>query len=865
MYLDLKVSTLMNLVIVESPAKAKTINKYLGKDYLVLASYGHIRDLPSKNGSVDPEKNFEMQWEIDSFSKKYLKEITDAVDVSDKIILATDPDREGEAIAWHVKEYLSSKKKLKDKILERVVFNEITKNAILKAIENPRQIEIPLVEAYLARRALDYLVGFNISPILWTKLPGSKSAGRVQSVALKLITEREHEIELFKPEEYWTLSSEFTNLDNKNILSKLSLFEGEKIERFTFKNKAEINKAIEIINKSKFTVKDINSKVHKRNPLAPFTTSTLQQTASGKFGFGASRTMQIAQRLYQGIDIEGETTGLITYMRTDGTQISQEAISEFRELIKGEYGKEYLPETINTYEGKKAKNAQEAHEAIRPTNINRKPNDIKKYVNADQFKLYELIWSRALSSQMNPAEFYRNSIIISSSDGKINFRANGSIVKFDGFLKVYEVPDTDDDIKNILPECKVGENVNILKLNDEQHFTDPPPRYSEASLVKKMEELGIGRPSTYASIISVLSTRNYVEQINKRFHPTDRGKLISAFLEKLFTKYVDYNFTADLENQLDDITSGNVKWDKVLENFWKDFYANVTSVKEKRTREVLDLLNESLGELIFDIDKDNHIDRKCKICSDGVLSLKNSFRGGAFIGCSNYPECKFTRPLSKSKAAAQSNLAEPKLIGQNQFGKDIFLKNGRFGPYLQYEKEIEANTEIKKKKGRKKILDNNVKNVSIPKGLNIDDVNLDKANFLCSLPRTLGQNPETGKDIILNVGRFGPYLKSENKSARIENVDEIFSIGLNRAITLIAEAKPGRMSSSVIKDLGEHPEDKKPVKIMKGQYGPYIKYKSLNATIPEEKDPSEITMDDALILIEKRREYDKTKKKGKRK
>ena len=865
MYLDLKVSTLMNLVIVESPAKAKTINKYLGKDYLVLASYGHIRDLPSKNGSVDPEKNFEMQWEIDSFSKKYLKEITDAVDVSDKIILATDPDREGEAIAWHVKEYLSSKKKLKGKILERVVFNEITKNAILKAIENPRQIDIPLVEAYLARRALDYLVGFNISPILWTKLPGSKSAGRVQSVALKLITEREHEIELFKPEEYWTLSSEFTNLDNKNILSKLSLFEGEKIERFTFKNKAEINKAIEIINKSKFTVKDINSKVHKRNPLAPFTTSTLQQTASGKFGFGASRTMQIAQRLYQGVDIEGETTGLITYMRTDGTQISQEAISEFRELIKGEYGKEYLPETINTYEGKKAKNAQEAHEAIRPTNINRKPNDIKKYVNADQFKLYELIWSRALSSQMNPAEFYRNSIIISSSDGKINFRANGSIVKFDGFLKVYEVPDTDDDIKNILPECKVGENVNILKLNDEQHFTDPPPRYSEASLVKKMEELGIGRPSTYASIISVLSTRNYVEQINKRFHPTDRGKLISAFLEKLFTKYVDYNFTADLENQLDDITSGNVKWDKVLENFWKDFYANVTSVKEKRTREVLDLLNESLGELIFDIDKDNHIDRKCKICSDGILSLKNSFRGGAFIGCSNYPECKFTRPLSKSKAAAQSNLAEPKLIGQNQFGKDIFLKNGRFGPYLQYEKEIEANTEIKKKKGRKKILDNNVKNVSIPKGLNIDDVNLDKANFLCSLPRTLGQNPETGKDIILNVGRFGPYLKSENKSARIENVDEIFSIGLNRAITLIAEAKPGRMSSSVIKDLGEHPEDKKPVKIMKGQYGPYIKYKSLNATIPEEKDPSEITMDDALILIEKRREYDKTKKKGKRK
>ena len=857
----------MNLVIVESPAKAKTINKYLGKDYLVLASYGHIRDLPSKNGSVDPEKNFEMLWEIDSFSKKYLKEITDAVKDSDKIILATDPDREGEAIAWHVKEYLTSKKILKDKTLERVVFNEITKNAILDAIKNPRQIESPLVDAYLARRALDYLVGFNISPILWTKLPGSKSAGRVQSVALKLITEREHEIELFKAEEYWTLTSDFTNTDNKNIFSKLSLFDGNKVERFTFKNKMEIDKALELINKSKFKIKDINSKIHKRNPLAPFTTSTLQQTASGKFGFGASRTMQIAQRLYQGVDIEGETTGLITYMRTDGTQLSKEAIAEFRNLIQNDYGKEYLPDMANTYSGKKAKNAQEAHEAIRPTDISRKPSSIKKYINADQFKLYDLIWSRALSSQMNPAEFHRNSIIISSENEKINFRANGSVVKFDGFLKVYEVPETDDDAKNILPECKIGEGVNILKLNDNQHFTDPPPRYSEASLVKKMEELGIGRPSTYASIISVLSTRNYVEQISKRFHPTDRGKLISAFLEKLFTKYVDYNFTADLENQLDEITSGKVKWIKVLEAFWKDFYANVNSVKEKRTREVLDLLNESLGNLIFERNEQDKIDRKCKLCSSGELSLKNSFRGGAFIGCSNYPECKFTRPLSKAKAAAQYNLAEPKLIGQNDFGKDIYLKNGRFGPYLQYEKEIDIVEEnVKKKKKKKKDKeDNNMKNVSIPKGIEVDSVDLTQAKFLCSLPKILGQNPETGQDIILNSGRFGPYLKCENKSARLENVEEIFSIGINRAITLIADAKPGRISSSIIKDLGEHPEDKKPVRIMKGQYGPYIKYKSLNATIPEEKDPTEITMEEALILIEKRKEYDKNKKKNRKK
>ena len=859
----------MNLVIVESPAKAKTINKYLGKDYLVLASYGHIRDLPSRNGSVDPKNKFKMLWEVDSFSKKYLKEITDAAEDSDKIILATDPDREGEAIAWHVKEYLISKKILKDKVLERVVFNEITKNAILKAIENPRQIEIPLVEAYLARRALDYLVGFNISPILWTKLPGSKSAGRVQSVALKLITEREHEIEMFNPEEYWSLTSEFTNMNNKNIFSKISLFNGEKIERFTFKNRREIDKALNIINKSKFKIKDINSKVHKRNPLAPFTTSTLQQTASGKFGFGASRTMQIAQRLYQGVDIKGETTGLITYMRTDGTQISKEAVIDFRNLIEKNFGKEYLPINPNTYEGKKAKNAQEAHEAIRPTDITRKPNDIKKYVNTDQLKLYDLIWSRALSSQMNPAEFYRNSIIISSDDQKINFRANGSIIKFDGFLKIYEVPESDEDAKNILPECKIGQEVNILKLIDEQHFTDPPPRYSEASLVKKMEELGIGRPSTYASIITVLSTRNYVEQINKRFHPTDRGKLISAFLEKLFAKYVDYNFTADLENQLDEITSGKIEWIKVLEDFWKDFYSNVNSVKEKRTREVLDLLNDSLGNLIFDKNEHDVIDRKCKLCNSGELSLKNSFRGGAFIGCSNYPECKFTRPLSKAKAAAQYNLAEPKLIGQNEDGKNIFLKNGRFGPYLQYEKEIqieeESSSKTKKKKKKNKINeDNKMKNVSIPKGIEIDNVDLTQAKFLCSLPKVLGQNPESGQDIILNSGRFGPYLKCENKSARIENVEEIFSIGLNRAITLIADAKPGRMSSSIIKDLGEHPEDKKIVRIMKGKFGPYIKYKSLNATIPEEKDPSEITMDEALILIEKRIEYDKSKIKKKK-
>ena len=846
----------MNLVIVESPAKAKTINKYLGGDYTVLASYGHIRDLPSKNGSVNPEDKFKMIWEVDSFSKKYLKEITDAAKKSEKIILATDPDREGEAIAWHVKEYLDEKKILKDKIIERVVFNEITKKAVTKGIDNPRNIETKLVDAYMARRALDYLVGFNISPILWTKLPGSKSAGRVQSVALRLLTEREHEIEHFIPEEFWTLNVNFKTLNGNILNSNLVLLNENKVEKFTFKKKEDINKAIEIIKKSKYKISDITSKVYTRNPPGPFTTSTLQQTASSKLGFGASRTMQIAQRLYQGIDIEGDTLGLITYMRTDGTNISQDAISDFRNFIQTSYGNNYLPQQPNNFSGKKAKNAQEAHEAIRPTDISRTPDSMRKFLSTDQIKLYDLIWSRALSSQMETAKFDRKTITIVSNDNLNHFKCSGSTLKFDGFLKLTRIEDEDE---KILPD--VGkEDVSTDEFIDEQHFTQPPPRYSEASLVKKLEELGIGRPSTYASIISVISNRGYADVVNKRFFPTDRGKLLSAFLEKLFSKYVDYGFTAGLEEQLDDITSGKEEWVKVLDNFWKDFNNNVSNVKEKRTREVLDLLNESLGELIFEADENGKINRKCKLCNTGELSLKNSFRGGAFIGCSNYPECKFTRPLSKTKANDQIALAEPRLIGQNENGKDIFLKNGRFGPYLQYEK-TEEETASKKKKMKKD--NDHLKNVSIPKGLEIDQIDLVKAKFLCSLPKVLGQHPENGKDITINSGRFGPYLKCENKSARLENVEELFTIGLNRAITLIAEAKPGRISSSLIKDLGEHPEEKKPVRIMKGQYGPYIKYKSLNATIPEEKDPTELTMEEALILIEKRKEYDKNKKKGK--
>ena len=858
----------MNLVIVESPAKAKTINKYLGDNYTVLASYGHIRDLPSKNGSVDPDQNFKMEWEVDNFSKKYLKDITDAAKESSKIILATDPDREGEAIAWHVKEYLNEKKLLKDKEVERVVFNEITKKAVTFGIENPRQIEPLLVDAYMARRALDYLVGFNISPILWTKLPGSKSAGRVQSVALKLITEREHEIELFNPEEFWTLSLKFQDEKKNSITASIYQLDGKKIEKFTFRKKEDIEKAISGLKNKKFNISDISSKIVNRNPSGPFTTSTLQQVASSRLGFGASRTMQIAQKLYQGIEIEGDTVGLITYMRTDGTNLSADAISDFRNFIKKSYGNEYIPEKANNYSGKKAKNAQEAHEAIRPTDINRSPETVKKYLSTDQNKLYNLIWSRALSSQMVSAKFDRNTITIETEDKNTVCKTSGSVLKFDGFLKVYKNPNSEDD-DEILPEVKKGP-INIESFLDEQHFTQPPPRYSEASLVKKLEELGIGRPSTYASIISTISNRGYAEITNKRFFPTDRGKLISAFLEKLFSKYVDYNFTAGLEDQLDEITTGKESWINVLELFWKDFNNNVSEVKEKRTREVLDLLNESLGALIFDKDDSGNVVRKCQLCDTGSLSLKNSFRGGAFIGCSNYPECKFTRPLSKAKAAAQAQLAEPKFLGKHDNGNDIFLKNGRFGPYLQYEKlleSIEKENKKKKKKTKKAKKDVNelLKNVSIPKGIELDSIDIDKARFLCSLPKSLGINPDNQKEIFLNTGRFGPYLKCENKSARLENVEEIFSIGLNRAITLIADAKPGRMSSSIIKDLGEHPEDKKPVRIMKGQYGPYIKYKSLNATIPEEKDPTELNMEEALILIEKRREYDKNKKTKKKK
>ena len=842
----------MNLVIVESPAKAKTINKYLGQNYVVLASYGHVRDLPSKNGSVDTDNNFNMTWEIDPGSKKPLKEIYDAAKDAQKIILATDPDREGEAIAWHVKNILNDKKLLKDKKVERVVFNEITKKAVQKGIDNPREINTELVDAYMARRALDYLVGFNISPILWTKLPGSKSAGRVQSVALKLIVERENEIEIFKPDEYWSVQSLFKNKENKELKSKITLFKSEKVNKFFFKNRDQTKSAVEEIKKHSFKISQIEKKPYKRNPYAPFTTSTMQQEGSKKLGFGASRTMQVAQRLYQGFEIEGETVGLITYMRTDGTQISNEALQSCRNYIENKIGKNYLPDVPRNYSGKKAKNAQEAHEAIRPTDIYRDPSSLKSILDRDQMRLYELIWNRTVSSQMESAEFERTSIDIINNDNTISFRANGSVQKFDGFLKLYqeskedeEKKDENEDDDSILPDVNNGDELKLDKVIDEQHFTNPPPRYSEASLVKKLEELGIGRPSTYASIISVLSTRNYVELINKKFNPTDRGKLITAFLDKLFNKYVDYNFTAKLEDSLDDITSGKINWIDVLSQFWDQFNSNVNEVKELRTRAILDMLNESLADIIFDKDENNKIQRTCQSGDGGELSLKVG-RFGAFIGCSKYPECKFTRPLSRIKAAQEDFMSEPKEIGDTDEGKKIVLKKGRFGPYLQVGNE-----------------EKEMKNFSIPKGISPNDVDLDKAKYLSGLPKILGKYPENNEDITLNNGRFGPYVKCANKSATLESPEDIFSIGLNKAVTLIAEAKPGRRSSNEIKNLGEHPEDRKPVKVMKGQFGPYIKYKTINATIPDDKDPNDITMEEALVYIDKRLEYD-AQKKGKK-
>ena len=841
----------MNLVIVESPAKAKTINKYLGNDYNVLASFGHVRDLPSKNGSVDPENDFSFEWEVSNTSKKHIKEIYDAAESSSNIFLATDPDREGEAIAWHIIELLNKKKLTKDKSIKRVVFSEITKSAVKNGIDNPRELDHSLVDAYLARRALDYLFGFSLSPVLWRKLPGAKSAGRVQSVALRLICEREVEIESFDPQEYWKIKANLEVVDN-NIEASLTHYNGEKVDKFSFKNEEDAKKVTESFKGQNFKFTDITKKPASRNPDAPFSTSTLQQTASSIFGFGASRTMQIAQRLFQGVEIDGETTGLITYMRTDSTDLSKEAIHSYRDFIQKNFNSSYLPEEIRSFKSKKAKNAQEAHEGIRPTDILRKPEEMKKYLDEDGFKLYNLIWKRSLASQMSSASFERTAISISSENETIKLRANGSIQTFDGFLNIYsefnkkpetiESEDNEDD--RDLPSITLNDSIDNVKPASSQHYTLPPPRYSEATLVKKLEELGIGRPSTYASIISVLKMRNYVEVEKNRFVPEDRAILITGFLKGFFSKYIDYEFTAEMEESLDEITSGTINWKEFLDKFWKNFSSNIGEVTDLRITNVLDHLNESLKNHIFVEAEGKDITRECPTCS-GQLSLKVS-RFGAFVGCSNYPECKFTRPISPKK---MKEVVEDKVLGiDEETKKEIKLLSGRFGPYIQL-----GDNDTKDKPKRS----------SVPKGIPAAEIDLAKANYLLSLPREIGLHPESGEMITINYGRYGGYLSCAEKNATLEDISEFFEIGINRAVSLLANAKPGRLkSSSEIKTLGDHPDDKKPVKVMKGKFGPYIKYKTINATIPDQYDPETISMDEALDLIERKLEKDgKSKKK----
>lgn len=826
----------MDLVIVESPAKAKTINKYLGNDYKVLASFGHVRDLPEKNGSVDPDEEFSMIWEVQSASGQRLNEIADYLKKSDRLILATDPDREGEAISWHVLEVMREKGVLDGKQIQRVVFNAITRNAVTEAMNHPRELDEKLVHAYLARRALDYLVGFNLSPVLWRKLPGARSAGRVQSVALKLICERELEIEKFIPREYWSVSADFNTQNGDKLPTRLTLLKGGKVEKFTLTNEAEAMAAKDAIESGRFKVNRIESKPGQRNPSAPFTTSTLQQEAARKLGFNAKRTMQIAQLLYQGIEIDGEATGLITYMRTDGTQIAPEAVNETRDVIKADFGPDYLPEKAREYQTKAA-NAQEAHEAIRPTSLTRRPEYIASTLDADQAKLYELIWKRTMASQMENARVQRTTIDITDESEATGLRASGTVITFPGFLKLYEEGKDDEksdkEEEQTLPQVTEGMPLDLQKVSPDQHFTEPPPRFSEATLVKKMEELGIGRPSTYASVLSVLRDRDYVFMDRNRFHPQDKGRLVTSFLESFFNQYVEYDFTAALEGDLDKVSNGDLDYKDVLRKFWENFSYSVDSTMEIRNTQILDKMNEVLGPHIFK-DTGDGDPRICPKCNEGELSLKTG-KFGAFVGCTRYPECRFTRPFAQ--AEGREGDIERELGNDPETGLIVYLKDGRFGPYIQLGDAGEDNEKPKRS--------------GLPKDMRPADMTLDYALRLLSLPRLVGKHPETGEDITADLGRYGPYLKHGKQSASLETVDEIFEIGVNRAVTVIAEKKskaPAR-GSSVIKELGEHPDDGKPVNVMNGRYGPYVKHNKINATIPKDEEPDSVTLERALELI----------------
>ena len=837
----------MNVVVVESPAKAKTINKYLGSGYKVLASFGHVRDLPAKDGSVLPDQDFEMSWEVDAASAKRMKDIADAVKASDGLILATDPDREGEAISWHVLDLLKKKRVLGDKPVKRVVFNAITKKAVLDAMANPRDIDVPLVDAYLARRALDYLVGFNLSPVLWRKLPGARSAGRVQSVALRLVCDRESEIERFVSEEYWNISALLKTPRGDEFEAKLVSADGKRLQSRGIKTGEEANRLKVLLEGATYVVDSVEAKPVKRNPGPPFTTSTLQQAASSRMGFGASRTMQVAQKLYEGIDIGGETVGLITYMRTDGVQMAPEAIDAARQAIGEQFGDRYVPEKARFY-STKAKNAQEAHEAIRPTDFNRTPDQLKRYLDADQLRLYDLIWKRGIASQMASAEIERTTVeILADKNGeKAGLRAVGSVIRFDGFIAAYtdqkedgEQSDDGDD-EGRLPQINERENLAKQKINASQHFTEPPPRYSEASLIKKMEELGIGRPSTYAATLKTLSDREYIIVDKRKLIPHSRGRLVTAFLESFFSKYVEYDFTAALEEKLDRISAGELDWKQVLRDFWKDFFAQIEDTKELRVTNVLDALNEVLAPLVFPKREDGSDPRICQVCGTGNLSLKLG-KYGAFVGCSNYPECNYTRQLTSDGSEAEAAASnEPKALGADPMtGEELTLRSGRFGPYIQRGDGKEA------------------KRSSLPKGWKPEDIDHEKALALINLPRDIGKHPETGKMISAGLGRYGPFLLHDGSYANLESIEDVFSIGLNRAVTVIAEKQskgPGRGRSgtpAALKELGDHP-DGGPITVRDGRYGAYVNWGKVNATIPKGQDPASVTLDESLVLIAER-------------
>ncbi|MEM8811607.1 MAG: type I DNA topoisomerase [Pseudomonadota bacterium] len=844
----------MKVVIVESPAKAKTINKYLGADFQVLASYGHVRDLPPKDGSVLPDEDFSMSWQVDPKSQKRLNEIARAVKSSDGLILATDPDREGEAISWHVLEILNGKKALKDKPVQRVVFNAITKKAVTEAMDQPRDIDAPLVEAYLARRALDYLVGFTLSPVLWRKLPGARSAGRVQSVALRLVCDREREIERFKSQEYWSLIATLTSRAGDDFTARVVGFDSEKLSRLDIKSEDQARTLQRHLESADFRIASVESKPQARNPQPPFTTSTMQQEASRKLGFSAQRAMQTAQRLYEGIEVNGETVGLITYMRTDGVQMAPEAVESTRSVIGQTFGANYLPEKPRHY-ATKAKNAQEAHEAIRPTALDRMPKDVAQFLDADQKALYDLIWKRTIASQMQSARLERTTAEIDATDGAhvVRLRATGSVVRFDGFLTLYQEgrDDEKDEDGKRLPPLNQGDAATRKSIETSQHFTEPPPRYTEATLIKKMEELGIGRPSTYTSTLSTLRDREYVRFDKKRLVPEDKGRLVTAFLESFFERYVEYDFTAELEEQLDRISAGDLAWRDVLRQFWTTFSAVVHDIKDLRVSEVLDALNDLLADHVFPVREDGTDPRKCQACNDGRLSLKLG-KFGAFIGCSNYPECRFTRQLADQDGNGEAAQDGPKLLGQDpETGLDVTLRTGRFGPYVQLGEETKP------------------KRASIPKGWDPVEIDLEKALSLLSLPREVGMHPETGKPILAGIGRYGPFLQHDGKYANLDGVDEVFTVGINRAVTVIAEKQAkggrGRATPAALKELGEHPDGGGAITVRDGRYGPYVNHGKINATLPKNIDPATVTMEQAVQWIAEKAAKSGTKAKPGRK